>query len=291
MGKVLTQDVTIQPFVARAIYMNADTVASPGKLQSLLNLIDTTELSAVVIDVKADNTGFVLYDSKIDEVKQLGSDRQIIPDLDALLADLKQRKILSIARISVFWDQALVAAKPEWALKSKKSPGQVWADAYGKHWSNPYLQEVWDYNIAIAKEVASRGFDEVLFDNAHFPSDGELDDIDFGTAQAGRKRTDALAGFLTALTKSFRPWAPTCLITLSASCRGRKTTWELANSSRSLPRTWTTYVPIFILLTSEMVFSSQSPPSTRRAGSCNHEAGNLSSVGDYGKSQAVAARL
>ena len=204
VGEVVTQDISLQPFVARAIYMNADSIATPGKLQSLLAMVDSTELTAVVIDVKSDN-GYVLYDSKLPDVQQYGAVKQIIPDLDGLLANLKQRNVYTIARISVFWDQALTAAKPDWGLKSKKAPGQLWTDPYGKHWANPYMPEVWDYNINIAKEVASRGFDEVLFDSAQFPSDGPLDDIDFGPAQAGRKRVDAIAGFLDRAYRQLSP--------------------------------------------------------------------------------------
>lgn len=196
VGQVLTQDLTLEPFVARAIYMNADTIASPGKLQSLLDLIDSTELTAVVIDVKADNSGMILYDSQVPEVQQLGLSNQIIPDLNGLLASLREKKVYTIARLSVFWDQAITSAKPEWALMSKKVPGQPWKDAYGNSWSNPYMPEVWDYNISIAKEVASRGFNEVQFDNVQFPSDGELDDIEFGPARGEKKRVDAITGFL-----------------------------------------------------------------------------------------------
>jgi hypothetical protein len=204
-GQVMSQDVMIQPFVARAIYINADTIATPGKLQELLDLVDRTELSAVVIDVKADNSGMILYDSKLPAVQELGVGNQIIPDLNGLLAGLKQKNVYTIARLSVFWDQALTAAKPDWALKSKKAPGQVWVDAYGKRWSNPYVSEVLDYNIEIAKEVAGRGFNEVQFDNVQFPSDGELDDIDFGPAQAGRKRAEAISQFLDRATQALSP--------------------------------------------------------------------------------------
>src|SRR4051812_35536532 len=182
-GQVVTQDVTLQPFIAKAIYLNADTIATPGKLQELVNMIDQTELTAAVIDVKADNSGMVLYDSKLQQVQELGTMNQLIPDLDGLLATLKAKKIYTIARLSVFWDPALALKMPDWALKSKKAPGQVWVGAGGKRWSNPYVGEVWDYNLAIAKEVAERGFDEIQFDNVQFPDAGELDDIDFGPTQ------------------------------------------------------------------------------------------------------------
>lgn len=196
VGQVMTQNVTLQPFIAKAIYVSADTIATPGKLQALLDLIDRTELNAVVVDVKADNSGQVLYDSKLPLVQQLGTVRQIIPDLDGLLATLKSKNIYTIARLPVFWDQALATARPDWALKSKKAPGQVWTDSYGKRWTNPFEPQVWDYNVQIAKEVAARGFNEVQFDSAYFPSDGELDDIDYGPQAAGKKRVDAISGFL-----------------------------------------------------------------------------------------------
>ena len=38
-GNVVTQDITLQPFIAKAIYLNADTIATPGKLQSLLKSV------------------------------------------------------------------------------------------------------------------------------------------------------------------------------------------------------------------------------------------------------------
>jgi hypothetical protein len=195
-GLVVTQDVTLEPFVARAIYLNADSIATPGKLQALLDMVDRTELSAVVIDVKADNSGLVLYDSKLPEVQSMGVVNQLIPDLSGLLATLEGKKIYTIARLPVFWDQAATSAKPEWAIKSKKAPSQPWLDGSGKRWANPYIADVWNYNIALAKEVAGRGFNEVQFDFAQFPSDGDFEDLDFGPAQAGRKRVDAIGGFL-----------------------------------------------------------------------------------------------
>lgn len=195
-GKVGTLDITLDPFVAKAIYISADSVATPGKLQALMDLLDRTELNAAVIDVKADNTGVVLYGSKLPIVQELDTARAIIPDLPGLLKRLKEKKIYTIARLSVFWDQAATTARPEWALKSKKAPGQVWVDSYSKHWSNPFLPAVWDYNIAIAQEVAAQGFDEVQFDNVQFPSDGDLEDIDFGPEAVGKKRADAVNSFL-----------------------------------------------------------------------------------------------
>ena len=127
-----------KPFVAKAIYINSDTIATPGKLQALLDMVDRTELNSVVIDVKADNSGQVLYASPLPLVQQLNTADPIIADLDSLLAELKAKGIYTIARLPVFWDQALTGAKPEWALQSIKTPGQAWLSSNGTRWANPY---------------------------------------------------------------------------------------------------------------------------------------------------------
>jgi hypothetical protein len=205
VGQVMSQNISLQPFVAKAIYINADTIATPGKIQGLLDLVDRTELNAVVIDVKADNSGRVLYASDLPIVQQLGTSDAVISDLGGLLASLKARKIYTIARLPVFWDQAVTKAKPEWALLSKKAPGQPWLSGNGTRWANPYNTDVWDYNIAIAKEVAGKGFDEIQLDFAYFPSVGELDDIDYGPQALGKKRVDAIAGFLNRAYSELSP--------------------------------------------------------------------------------------
>ena len=196
VGRVVTQDVTLEPFTVKAIYVSADSIATPGKYQALIDLIDRTELNAVVIDVKADNSGQVLYASELPVVQQLGTSIPIITDLGGLLAQLKERGVYRIARLSVFWDQAVTAAQPDWALKSRGMAGQPWLAGNGTRWANPYHPDVWDYNVNIAREVAQKGFDEVQFDFAYFPSVGDLEDIDYGPHAEGKKRVDAIAGFL-----------------------------------------------------------------------------------------------
>jgi hypothetical protein len=204
-GEVITQDVRLEPIFPRAIYLSADTIASPSKLASLLNLVDRTELNAVVIDVKADNSGTVLYASKLPIVHDLRAASPIITDLPGLLKELKERDIYTIARLSVFWDQVATANRPEWALASKQSPGKAWLDAYGKRWANPHSRQVWEYNLEIAKEVTFLGFNEVQFDIAYFPANGDLADIDYGPEGVGKKRVDAISGFLDAAQQALSP--------------------------------------------------------------------------------------
>lgn len=202
-GSTTQQSVTLEPFSARAVYVNADTIASNGKFFGLIRLANDSEINAMVIDVKADTTGYVLYNSALPQVQAAGAVNPIIGDLRDLIATLHKNNIYVIARQALFWDEKLVAAHPEWAIRSKSTAGP-WADAYGHHWANPHRPEVWAYNIAIAKEVAALGADEIQFDYVRFPSDGNLADTDYGVP-ADQTRAAAISGFLTQAQAALSP--------------------------------------------------------------------------------------
>ncbi|MGI8588760.1 MAG: putative glycoside hydrolase [Chloroflexia bacterium] len=201
-GNVTRRNVTLKPFAARAIYVSGDTLKpnAQAKFFDLIKLAHDTEINAMVIDVKADTTGYVLYKTSLPQVLDVGASDPVIGDLHDLVAMLHKNGIYVIARQALFWDEKLAAAHPEWAIRSKATGGP-WADAYGHHWVNPYRTEVWDYNIAIADEVASLGVDEVQFDYVRFPSDGNLSDTDYGVPDS-QAAAGAISGFLARAQKT-----------------------------------------------------------------------------------------
>jgi hypothetical protein len=152
---------------AKGIYVTGHTVGQAGRFAELLSLVESTELNAMVIDVKNDH-GKVMYKSEIEIVKELNSDSSVpIKDIAAVMATLQEREIYPIARIVVFRDPYLPELRPEWAIQ--KNSGGVWRDNKRFAWVNPYEKNVWDYNIAIAKEAALHGFREIQFDYVRFP--------------------------------------------------------------------------------------------------------------------------
>jgi len=69
---------------------------------------------------------------------------------------------------------------------------------YEEYWVDPYSEEVWEYNIAVAKELVSRGFDEIQFDYIRFPTDGDnLDNAAYRWKDAGMDKESALMSFLS----------------------------------------------------------------------------------------------
>jgi hypothetical protein len=144
-----------------------------------------------VIDVK-DYSGYVAYDTKVPEAVKYRAKSVRIKDISGLVKQFHDKGIYLIARISVFQDPVLSRARPDLAVYSKFKlfppffapfyyflPAFLWLDNLGLSWVDPDVKEVWDYNIAIAKEVLSFGFDEINFDYVRFPSDGNLSDMGF----------------------------------------------------------------------------------------------------------------
>lgn len=154
----------------KGLFITGYTANNP-KFDYLLNLVNNTDLNSFVIDVKNDS-GHVTYNSNIEQVNLIGADdNNIIDDIDMEIENAKENNIYTIARIVTFKDPYLAGANPDLAIKKKN--GGVWRDGKGVSWVDPYKKEVWDYNIAIAKEAAEKGFDEIQFDYVRFPDNAK----------------------------------------------------------------------------------------------------------------------
>jgi hypothetical protein len=157
--------------VIKGIYLTAYSAASEQKRSAMIDLITQTELNGVVIDIK-DYTGQVLYDSEVPETDMYQTKDIRMPNLKEIIQDFHDHDIFVIARQQVFQDPILAEAHPEWAITHAN--GGLWRDYKGLAWVDPTRKEVWDYNVAIAKEAFALGFDEVNLDYVRFPSDGPV---------------------------------------------------------------------------------------------------------------------
>jgi hypothetical protein len=128
-----------------------------------------------------------------------------IKDARAFVADLHQRNIYAIARIVVFKDNILANAKPEWAIIDTRTQ-KPWMDREELAWVDPFRKEVWDYNIAIAKEAAKAGFDEIQFDYMRFPTDGKLSSAKYSQPNNMENRVKTINTFLETAAKELLPY-------------------------------------------------------------------------------------
>lgn len=171
---------------AKGLYLTATSAASAKKRAEIIDLIRRTELNAVVIDIK-DYSGYVLYDSMLPLVNALDTDRDTLKNIRTVLKNFKDNGIYVIARQTVFQDPVLANAKTEWAIQ--KADGSVWRDYKGLSWVDPTKEEVWKYNMDIAKEAIRYGFDEINFDYVRFPSDGNIRTAVYANLQESKEKT------------------------------------------------------------------------------------------------------
>ncbi|HEX6560385.1 MAG TPA: putative glycoside hydrolase [Longimicrobiales bacterium] len=182
-----------KPDAVRALYLNAWAAGSPRKLAKLIRVADSTEINAFVIDVK--EGGEISYQSQLPLARKVGATRDYIRNINKLLATLRAHNIYPIARIVVFKDPLLAAARPDLAVKTKE--GTVWIDNKGKAWVDSYNRAVWDYNIDIAREAIALGFSEVQWDYVRF-SDAPRSYLNRAVypAAAGRTKEAAIREFM-----------------------------------------------------------------------------------------------
>lgn len=176
----------------KGVYVSPDVAAKTASIDSIIELIDQTELNAVVIDVKADN-GNITFNMDSDTVKAIGATTNSIPNMASLMKKLKEHGIYTIARVVAFKDPCLAKARPE--LTFYNNDGTKFYDNSGVAWVSPYKQEVWDYLVEIGLACGKVGFDEVNFDYIRFPTEG-VSNINWGEEAETMTKTEAITAFV-----------------------------------------------------------------------------------------------
>lgn len=189
------------PDSVKAIYVSSWVAATPSIMKRINQLIDTTEVNAVVLDIK-DATGRVSFLTHNPIVNETASPENCIKNIDAFINELHSRNVYVIGRISTFQDPYLTKVRPEWALM-KKSDGTVWKDRKGLSFLDPGNTNVWEYTVALAEASYDVGFDEINFDYIRYPSDGIMTDINYNLTE-GQTRADTLEKFYAHLHQRLR---------------------------------------------------------------------------------------
>jgi len=203
LAQALNADLPLEPFQVRGIYIPFGLLYLPDRVRALIDLVERTELNAIVVDMKGDR-GYLGYPSQIALAKEIGAVTKVALDVKELLRTCREKGIYTIARIVVFKDNPLAHGRTDLAVKH--GDGTIWLDLERLGWGNPYREEVWEYNIAIAKEVAALGFDEVQFDYIRFPSDGDLTAIVYEEENTPETREAAIRTFMERLQAALRPF-------------------------------------------------------------------------------------
>lgn len=219
----LVQEAREKSSQIKGLYMTANVANDQGVggtrlRKKLLELVDSTEINGLVIDVK--------------EVCGPDYDPE---NLKRLLEDLRQKNIWSIARIVVFKDASQVEVSPGWYLKrtAPKAVGSeclnkkhlrvknpfganpavtFWQDRRGGYWLDPSSPGARDYILAFSKKMIDLGFDELQFDYLRFPSDGDVEKAIYPVWDGKTPKYAVMKDFFGFLSKNLKAHKPDIIL-------------------------------------------------------------------------------
>jgi hypothetical protein len=160
------------------VYLTAYALTKPSVMDAVYAARQAGQIDTLVINVK-DMNGAVTYGSTVPLAHEIGAVTGHL-DYPAILSDLHAMGFYLIARQVVFYDPPLA----------------TYLDLPDA-WTPCDRELVCDYNLDIAAEVATLGFDELQFDYIRYPDGGALEEVyadRFTAVTAFVARADALLG-------------------------------------------------------------------------------------------------
>jgi hypothetical protein len=177
------------PESVRAVYMTSCYAATPTLRSKLVKLTDETEINSIIIDIK-DYSGTISFHTGVPSIDSIAASSKsgcIVSDMEEFIADLHEKGIYVIGRVTVFQDPLYSRLYPELAVK-RKTDGAVWKDRKGLSFIDVGAKEYWEYIVNISKASEKIGFDEINFDYIRYPSDGDMTNISFSHSGSTLKR-------------------------------------------------------------------------------------------------------
>src|SRR5689334_21896249 len=186
----------IRPFPketeVRAIYMTSGTAGSAHGID-LVRRWKQAGGNAVVFDIK-DSDGSINVPFEHPLARKVKN--HPITNLPKYVRFLHSLDMHVIARQALFRDDNIAQNHGTLAVQSR-SLHQPWRENGKLVWSDSSNKEVQDYNIALAKYVATSGVDEIQFDYVRFPAEGNQADAQFAFQKDPKlHRDDVIAAFL-----------------------------------------------------------------------------------------------
>jgi len=184
----------------RALYVSYWALAAPKYMREIDKLIEQSNINALVVDIKNEQ-GYLAFKGNVELATQIGAyKKRVIRDIEKFVSYYKKKNIYLIARMSLFKDSLLSSKQQHLAVKLAQ--GKMYINKERMSWSDPYNDEVHNYNVALAKDVASFGFDEINFDYIRFPARSGLS---FSKENNHENRQKAIISFLTKAKNGINP--------------------------------------------------------------------------------------
>lgn len=180
--------VVLSRLEVRGIYLSHRALGLPEVRARVLRWVDGDRLNTLVVDIKNEHGRMSFYNSAPDAGRMGAFGAVRFEDVRSFVRGLQRKHVYVVGRISVFQDALLAKHQPQCRPKSS-GPGNLF-------WLDPFRKAVWAYNLAVVRDAAAAGFDEIQLDQVRFPNEWELPNPRFSQRDTGRNRRKCLEGFL-----------------------------------------------------------------------------------------------
>lgn len=189
------------PVPVKAVYMSQCVVGTPTFRDSIVKLIDETELNAVIIDIR-DYTGGIAFPADHPLLRDMVSDACGARDMKVFLEKLHEKNIYVIGRVTVFQNPLYTTMHPDQAVQ--RVGGGIWKDHKGLAFVDVSAKPYWETVVALAEESYAIGFDEINFDYIRYPSDGDMKAAAY-IKHDGKTKQELLEDFFKYLSDTLPP--------------------------------------------------------------------------------------
>lgn len=152
------------PDVCNTLYINANALLN---IDEYINLAIENSINAFVVDIK---DGSPTYASSVMEKYTKTSHERAVMSYETFneqVKKIKEANIYLIGRITVFKDENYALDHQDEAIYDLKNNEVL--SHNGSYWPSAYKRNVWTYNVELAKEAVTLGFNEIQFDYVRFP--------------------------------------------------------------------------------------------------------------------------
>ena len=173
------------------IYWNGYLFNNNSKRSSIIEILSTTSVNTLVIDVKTDN-GHILFDADIEEISLLKNKRIKFSSED-LIELRKIKDLYLIGRIVVYQDPLFAQTFPDEAVFDSNLNKPY--SQNGQYFLDPSSKKVQTYIKNIASQACELGFDEIQYDYIRYP-DSNSKFMTFDDAYTQENRVKNINSFL-----------------------------------------------------------------------------------------------
>lgn len=193
----------VMPDTVKAIHVSMNNFVNNQSYIENLKGINT-----VIVEAKNDE-GSIFYNSNVcdeylsDPDLAVGNTVASKKELKKIIKKYREKGIYCVSRIVAFKDPVFAKDNPKESLTDKHDNLVVYNNQY---WPSAYSRKAWMYNVAIAKECADLGFNEIQFDYVRFPDGTATSEINLDFHNTYKEsKVAAVQGFLQYAKEELSP--------------------------------------------------------------------------------------